>query len=94
MLAAEKALDGVSQHNRQHDTHMVARLIALGADKNIVDDEGCSALGRYFSAIRTLNDMNAALLNGPKSKADSTLKVMLTPAAGPTTADRNCADDH
>ena len=61
MLAAEKTLHKVSKYNRQHDTHMVATLIALGADKNILDDEGCSALGRYFATIR---ERQAATLQG------------------------------
>ena len=98
MIAASKALSKVRRDMTEHDTHMVAMLIALGADKNVVDDEGCSALGYYYAAIRGMNDFNAALLGhvlgGPRYKVDKTLQVMLTPTSGPTAADMDRADDH
>lgn len=96
MVAAERIPGQTSRINRQHDSTMVSTLIALGADKNTVDDEGRSALGYYFKAIRGVNDFSAtfSLDQEMKQLVDPTLRLMLTPAGGPTTADTNCADDH
>ena len=77
------------------DITLVATLIALGADKDVVDNDGVSALGHYFKSIRRYNDLCATFgMKGPKLKVDPTLRRMLTPAGGPTAADMDCADDH
>jgi len=95
MVAATQTLSKYNPvHNRQQDTKTVAMLIALGADKNIVDDEGRSALGHYYLKLRSLNDFSAALLDTPKIPVGNTVKAMLTPTAGPTAVDRESADDH
>lgn len=95
MIAASRIPGQLSMHNRTQDSTFVSTLIALGADKNVVDRDGVSAFGHYLKAIRNSNDFSATfggLL--PKVKVDSTLRSMLTPAGGPTAADKNCADDH
>ena len=94
MMAASRIPGRTSRHQPQHDFTMVATLIALGADKNVVDDDGCSALGHYFKALRSTNDFSATFGLGWKQKVDPTLRTMLTPAGGPTAADMSCADDH
>ena len=69
-------------------------MIALGADKNIVDHDGCSALGYYFRAIRGINDFDATFAcrrAREKCKADPMLLRMLTPEGGPTAADMEYA---
>ena len=74
---------------------LMETLIALGADKNAVDDDGCSALGYYLRAIRDSNDFSATFgIVSMKQKEDPLLRRMLTPEGGPTAADINCADDH
>jgi len=72
---------------------MVSALIAFGADKNIVDDDGISALGHYFSSLRRANDFNATF-DLEKQVLDPVLRTMLAPARGPTIADLTCVDDH
>ena len=96
MVAAERIPGQTSRSNWQHDSTMVSTLIALGADKNAVDDDGCSALGYYFRAIRNVNDFGATfgLNREMKQKVDPVLRRMLEPEGGPTAADMNCADDH
>lgn len=49
--------------DRQHDSSMIATVIALGADKNAVDDSGCSALGYYLRALGQRNDLHAKCFN-------------------------------
>ena len=95
MVAAERIPGQTSRLHRQHDSTMVSTLIALGADKNVVDDDGCSALGYYFRAIRNVNDFSATfgLNQEMKTKVDPVLRRMLGPDGGPTAADMNCADD-
>ena len=96
MIAAEKVPVQTSPTDWRHDSTMVATLIALGADKDVVDNDGVSALGHYFKSIRSTNDFSATfgLIKGRKLKVDPTLRRMLTPAGGPTAADMDCADDH
>ena len=94
MIAAQGALRKLSLHQRTHDSSMISHLLALGADKGATDPDGCSALGHYFKAVCSMNDFNAALIGGPKAVVDQTVVAMLTPAGGPTTADKECADDH
>ena len=95
MIAAAKVPVQTSPTDWRHDSTMVATLIALGADKDVVDNDGVSALGHYFQSIRSTNDFSATFgLKGPKLKVDPTLRRMLTPAGGPTAADMDCADDH
>ena len=96
MIAAAKVPVQTSPTDWRHDSTMVATLIALGADKDVVDNDGVSALGHYFKSIRSTNDFSATfgLIKGRKLKVDPTLRRMLTPAGGPTAADMDCADDH
>lgn len=94
MIAAEGAAGQTTMSNRTHDSSIIAHLIALGADENVTHSDGRSALGHYYSHIRSLNDMNAALLGGPGHKVDAAIVAMLKPSGGPTSADRDNADDH
>ena len=90
MVAAGCTLAQISRYNRQHDSTMVSTLIALGADKNVVDDDGCSALGYYFRAIRDMNDFSQTFFGAEmRQKADPVLRRMLEPEGGPTAADMN-----
>ena len=70
-------------------------LIALGADKNLTDNRGRTALGYFYSAVRSTNDFIAALLpHEPWMKSDRVIVDMLMPASGPSDADKECEDDH
>lgn len=91
MVAAMRPPGKTSLLNPQHDATMVAALIALGADKEVLDADGCSALGHYYKAVRGVNDFSATF-GMRKQAADATLKAMLSPKAGPTAADKECAD--
>jgi hypothetical protein len=95
MIAARRALRNWNAiHNRQQDTTMVAALIALGANKNVVDPDGRSALGHYYADLRSTNDFHATFsLAGGMTPVDPTLRAMLTPTDGPTSADQNHDDD-
>jgi len=95
MIAASGVPGNTSLRSPEHDSSMVAILIEFGADRNIVDDDGRSALGHYLGAIRTCNDFQATFdTKFRKQKADPTLRRMLMPARGPTVVDMTCADDH
>jgi len=96
MLAAQRIPEQTSRINPQHDSAMVSTLIALGADKNVLDDDGCSALGYYFQAIRRSNDFSATFgeMMEKVGWVDPVLLRMLRPDGGPTVADMNCADDN
>eukprot|EP00966_Prymnesium_polylepis_P154997 3579427-Prymnesium_polylepis.3 len=94
MIAAEVALGKTTMSNPTPSAQAVATLIALGADKNLTDKRGRTALGCHYYSVRNSNDFKAALIGGPKSKVDPTLQAMLMPSNGPTAADKECEDDH
>mmetsp|Transcript_15831 Transcript_15831/g.43949 ORF Transcript_15831/g.43949 Transcript_15831/m.43949 type:complete len:212 (+) Transcript_15831:1-636(+) len=98
MLAAEAVPGHFSRDRQQHDSSVVSTLLALGADKNVLDNDGRSALGYYLKAIRGKNDTHATFdlhqVGLLKQIADPLLVRMLTPDGGPTCADQLCADDH
>lgn len=94
MIAAEAAVQRTSMHNPTPSAHEIGILIALGADKNLTDRNGNTALGCFYKSIRSSNDMKAALIGGPKTKVDPTMKAMLMPDNGPSDADKDCEDDH
>lgn len=81
-------------HNPKQDLTMVAMLIALGANKNIVGQDGRSALGHYYSRVRGMNDFQATFLRCAQVPTDETISAMLMPERGPTAADEDCIDDH
>ena len=92
--AVRLIVETLKQHGQQQRGRPPVTLIGLGADKNVVDPEGCSALGHYYRAVRSTNDFHATFCTDKPQKADPALKAMLTPAGGPTAADKHCADDH
>jgi len=95
MVAAATVSAGRSNHSQQHYTTMVSTLIALGADKNVVDNDGLSAFGHYLKGIRNINDFCATFHFGERmQKVDPMMRQMLTPVGGPTSADKKYADDH
>ena len=93
MVAAEGALGKVRLGSRP-SSQAVATLIALGADKSLADQRGRTALGYHYASVQSINDFKAALIGGPKTEVDPTLKAMLMPSNGPTAADMECQDDH
>ena len=93
MIAAEGALGKVVLGSRP-SSQAVATLIALGADKGLADQRGRTALGYHYASVRNSNDFRAALIGGPKTEVDPTLKAMLMPSNGPSAADMECQDDH
>ena len=93
MIAAEGALGKVVLGSRP-SSQAVATLIALGADKSLADQRGRTALGYHYASVRNINDFKAALIGGPKTEVDPTLRAMLMPSNGPTAADIECQDDH
>jgi hypothetical protein len=95
MVAAAAAIGETNPiHNPSPSAQAVSALIALGADKNITNQGGRTALGFLYCSLRNHNDFNAALIGGPKTTVDPTLQAMLMPSAGPTVADEECKDDH
>ena len=94
MIAAEAALGKTSMYNPTPSPQAVAMLIALGADKNLTERSGLTALGCFYRSVRSMNDFKAALTGGPKTKVDPALKAMLMPHNGPSAADKECEDDH
>ena len=94
MIAAEAALGKTSMHNPTPSPQAIAMLIALGADKNLTERSGLTALGCFYRSVRSSNDFKAALTGGPETKVDPTLKAMLMPDNGPSAADKECEDDH
>lgn len=95
MIAAQGSLRKVNKDNRKADATVVKKLLELGADKSVVDSDGRSCLGHYYSALRSLNDFSAALLGGVDMiKVDKSMVELLTPEGGATEADKDCVDDH
>ena len=95
MLAAESAPGRTTLYEPNPSSVQMEMLIALGADKNLTDNRGRTALGYFYSAVRSTNDFIAALLpHEPWMKSDRVIVDMLMPASGPSDADKECEDDH
>ena len=69
MVAAEMAMGRTNPiHNPEPSAQAVSALIALGADKNLTDTRGRTALGYHYASVRNNNDFKAALSGGGKTK--------------------------
>jgi hypothetical protein len=83
MLAAQK----VAQAEGAPDTTMLALMFASGADKELTDGEGKTALGHLRAVTRGLNDFRSTMLSQPRVPPNPMLEAMLMPNGGPTEAD-------
>lgn len=63
-LAASSAVGGTSSRSPKPDLAFCRQLLALGADKDAVNNRGLSAYGVAVSAMRNYRDMNAAFGGG------------------------------
>ena len=70
----------------------ISILVALGADKNVRDRAGRTALGHYYGTMKDLNKLESLQLGVPETPIDKTLERLLMPAEGPTAADQRARD--
>jgi len=70
----------------------ISSLIAMGADKNLRDRAGRTALGHYYQTMKDLNDLERSQLGVPETPIDRALERALMPEGGPTEADQRARD--
>lgn len=93
MVAAGSAGNKCSVHSPYWDASAVTCLLSLGADKGLVDHDGMTALGRLYSAARSMNNFRACFFPGSIAAPDPRLVALLMPPQGLTPADEEAADE-
>jgi hypothetical protein len=69
---------------------VIRALLDLGADKNITDGAGRTALGCFYIAGRASNDFRSCFGLGGNIGPDPTMERLLMPSGGATAADKRC----
>ena len=93
MVAASAVENGYNRyHNPHDDTRCVDTLLEAGADIEVMNRHGLTALGHYRLSWRSHNDFRAALTNEPLRELNRNLEAKLRSTHGPSVADETAID--
>jgi len=91
MLAARHAPGNTTKFNPTPPIGGIRALLGLGANKDITDGVGRTALGHFYDTVRGYSDMAECFGSSrAKEPLDPTIEGLLLPSGGPTEADKRC----
>ena len=93
MLAARHAPGKTTRFNPTPPSDGIRALLDLGANKDITDGVGHTALGHFYDAVRGYSDMFECFGSSrAKAPPDPTIEGLLLPSGGPTVVDKRCKE--
>mmetsp|Transcript_30303 Transcript_30303/g.67156 ORF Transcript_30303/g.67156 Transcript_30303/m.67156 type:complete len:1016 (+) Transcript_30303:476-3523(+) len=92
MVVVGSNVDKRIENNIIRSQLAISTLCEMGADKNLRDRAGRTALGHYYQTMKDLNDLERSQIGVPDTPIDNTLERLLMPDGGPTEADMRARD--